>query len=103
MKQFKKEDIQKHCKKLVKLFARKHDLSIEFAVVDDWSGVIMLGDYYFSFNDIMLDLHHDVKKYSIFDWYNFCLTCNEFKLKSITYKKFLSKNPHLLNKYNELI
>ena len=97
MKQFNKEDIQKHCKKLVKLFAKKQDMTIEFAVVDDWSGVIMLGDYYFSFTDIVLDLHHNAPKHLIFEWYNGALEAHELGKKPKTYESFLKKNKHLLN------
>lgn len=67
-------------------FINKHDLpGLEFWVGEEIGGIAMIGDYYFGFQDIKLDIDEDVAEQTIFEWYDFSLE-NEVK---VNYKSWL--------------
>lgn len=71
-----KEQYEKIVNKYTDRFCKKHGLELDFWVADDIGGVAMLGDYFFSFNDIRLDIDTNQKKEAIFEWYEIMLESN---------------------------
>jgi len=68
-----KESYEKIVNKYLQLFCEKHDFNIEdgYWVGKEIGDIIMIGDYYFNFNDIRLDIDLNIEEKIIFDWYNF--------------------------------
>jgi len=68
-----KKSYEKITNEYLDLFIKKHDFNIEdgYWVGKQVGGVIMIGDYYFNFDDIRLDIDLNVEEKTIFDWYEF--------------------------------
>jgi hypothetical protein len=52
----------------IKAFEDKHGVFFEWAVVDDLTGVLNFGDYYFSMPDIVYDIDNKLPLNLIFEW-----------------------------------
>ena len=55
-------------KNYIKAFEDKHGVFFEWAVVDDFTGVLNFGDYYFSMSDIVYDIDNKLPLNLIFEW-----------------------------------
>lgn len=64
-----RKKLDKILKKYIKKFEKKHGLTFEFAVSDDFMDVICFGDvFFFSINDIIYDIDTKQPKDLIIDW-----------------------------------
>lgn len=53
----------------IRLFEKKHDVELWYAVDDDIMGVLNFGDeYFFNTTDIVYDIDHDLPKGLILQW-----------------------------------
>jgi len=68
-----KESYEKIVNKYLQLFCEKHEFNIQdgYWVGKEIGDIIMIGDYYFNFDDIRLDIDENVEEKIIFDWYEF--------------------------------
>lgn len=71
----KRENLKKEfiavANKYIAAFEKKHKMELEFWVSDDVGGVASFGDtYFFSFDDIRLDVDSGAPKHLILDWSN---------------------------------
>lgn len=87
--------VHKYCE----TFAEKHEF--DYAPFDwvagDVGGVIELGDYCFSFNDIRTDIDRDASIDEIFSWYNHCMRLHTISedIPTPNYRSWLSGCPRL--------
>lgn len=79
--------LNKTIKEYVDLFCKKHDIDFDFWVADLSGTIGVFGDYFFSFEDIRLDLETNQPKDSIFKWYDLNLEMG-------------MKNKHTINYYS---
>jgi len=73
-------------KEYLSQFIIKHDFpELEFWVGDEIGGIAQIGDYYFNFQDIKLDIDDNIPEPTILDWYEYSVE-NEIK---VSFKKWL--------------
>jgi len=89
-----KKRFEKAVAEYVKAFCKKHGLEFEFWVADLIGTVGSFSDYYFTMEDIRLDIdtkqpkgkifdwyeHHLVKKNNHVNYYTYCLSNNKLKI-----------------------
>lgn len=64
-----KKQLEKAIKRYIKLFEDKHSVCFEFAVNDEYLGVLSFGGvYYFNTSDLVYDIDNDLPKNLIFEW-----------------------------------
>ena len=68
---YMRDKLKKIMKKYIKVFEKKHDMYFEFAINDDYLGILSFGDiYYINASDLVYDIDNDLPKSLILDWMN---------------------------------
>ena len=65
-----KKEYEVICNEYIEMFCKKQDMIFYGWVGDAIGEVACIGDYFFNFSDITLDINTKQKKDFIFDWYN---------------------------------
>jgi hypothetical protein len=68
IKELKKE-YELICKKYIDIFCKKQDLDFNGWVADNIGGIAICGDFYFNFQDIVLDINSKQPKGLIIEWH----------------------------------
>ena len=84
-----KKDYEKACKEYIKLFCEKQDLGFDGFVNDDIGGIALCSDFFFNFQDIVLDVNAKIPKGVIIDWYDAQLENPEKAINYYSYTKGL--------------
>jgi hypothetical protein len=85
MKKVLKANYEKAVQGYVKEFCKRTDLRFE-DWVDGTGGNVLLGDYYFNFDDIKYHIDNNLNNDLIFDWYDVVVS----RASLPTYKEFIS-------------
>lgn len=81
-----KTNLENAVNEIIKAFEEKQEVSFQFFVGDDITGIASFGcTYYFNISDICLDILTEQPKGLIFEWHEECL---ENKNKTISYKSY---------------
>lgn len=72
-------NLRQAIKRYVTAFEEKHELQFEFWVGDMIGTVAMFSDYFFKFEDIIIDLETYQPGGQIFEWYNACIEHQNIK------------------------
>ena len=77
---------EKAVKNYTDLFITKHDLpEIEFWVGGEIGGIVLIGDYYFNFSDIKIDIDQNIEEKTLFEWYDFAVE----KESTVSYRSWI--------------
>ena len=76
----------------MELFIEKQDMDFDFWVGDIVGGIASMGDHFFSFDDIRLDIDGIIPKGVILDWYDYTVYNNENGAKDMNYITYLKLN-----------
>jgi hypothetical protein len=84
------------CNEIVAVFCEKQELYFDYWIIDDVGGVAAFGDYYFSMDEILLDLSTEQEKYFILEYHDANVEFNMGKddPKFINYKSYISGLRH---------
>ncbi len=80
-----KKKYESCCNDYVAKFCKKQGLESDGWVAEDIGGIVLCGDYFFNFQDIVWDVNSKQPKDLIFDWYNESL---EYPKKAINYYSY---------------
>lgn len=77
----------------IHFFSLKHDIELDFWVADQIGTVGSFGDYFFSFDDIRLDIDYGIPKKHLFKWYETSLEEHTKNGYSLSYYTYLLNTP----------
>ena len=81
---------QSICNQYIEEFCEKQEVSFEGWVADQVGGIAVCSfDFYFSFQDIVLDINSDQPKGAIIDWYHQNIENPEKSINYYSYSKGL--------------
>jgi hypothetical protein len=64
-----KKEYELICSKYINVFCKKQDLDFKGWVAENIGGIAICGDFYFNFQDIVLDINSKQPKGLIIEWY----------------------------------
>jgi len=64
-----KENYETICNKYITIFCEKQEMDFNGWIGDIIGGIAICNDFYFNFDDIVLDINFDQPKGDIIDWY----------------------------------
>ena len=94
-----RENYNNACNAYLKAFCDKHTFDYEDAkvswVAGDVGGVCLLGDFYVSFVDMIIDIEEEAPEKEYFNYYDYSLECHEYGFFCPNYKSWLHGCPRL--------
>ena len=85
------------CNEYLRVFCERHDFDFNEAkkswVGDRVGEVVLCGDYYVDFRDIIVDVEEDPSDDEYFKYYNYCIQASEIDLPCPNYKSWLHGCP----------
>jgi len=92
---YMRDKLKKIMKKYIKVFEKKHNIYFDFAINDDYLGILSFGDIYFiNASDLVYDIDNDLPKSLILDWINENLENKDNYINLHSYAKGL-RHSHL--------
>lgn len=94
-----RENYDKACNAYLEAFCKKHGFDYYDAkdswVAGDVGSVCLLGDFYVSFVDMIIDIEEDAPEKEYFKYYDYSLECHEYGIFCPNYKSWLRGCPIL--------